>query len=713
MTGTEKDLQSQKNAAGGMTAEEMLAKVDKESQVRKTAGYWAKLITLIAVAMSVYHLVTCEYTLPSMHHRSIHLAFLVALTFLLYPVDPARKSNRIPPLVLGWYFIALSSLIYLFYEFDPLGLNLSTTACCAAGVAAAVGAALLDKLYGRISKGNGPSVPDLIWLVLALSSSLYIFFQFDAFSIRGRAVPLDYFMGGVVILCVLEATRRSVGKELALLAVVFLAYGYYGYLIPGTFGHTGFSVKRLIYQIYLSSEGIFGTALGVSATYIFLFILFGAFLTVTGMGRFIKDIALCLSGRTIGGEAKVAIVASGMMGMINGSAVGNVAATGSFTIPMMREAGFPPVFAAAVVAVAGTGGMIMPPVMGSASFIMAEYLGLHYSKIMLAAAIPAVLYYLAEYYYIHVQAKKQHMRVIPSAQITPFLAIMKKEGHLILPIILIVWELMIGRTPLYAAFHGILCVIVVSSFRASSRMSLSGLVKALADGARQCVSVGVACAVVGVIIAITNMSGLGLVLGDNIVSLAGGSVFLTTFFTMVVSIILGMGLPTTACYIVTATIAAPPLIKMGVNPLAVHMFVYYFACLSNLTPPVAIASYGAAGISGQNPSKVGWMGFRISLAAFLIPFTFIYSPQLLLVEGTVLSISWATITSMVGACALASALQGYLLSPLNPLLRVLLFAAAVGLIFPEVISDIAGIAILAGLWLYQRNLMKKGKGVES
>lgn len=645
MNSTEPEKKTEKQSAA-MTAEEMLRKVDKESQVRKTSEFWTKVVMVIAIAMSVYHLVTCQFTVAAMQHRSIHLAFLLVLAFLLYP---ASEKN----------------------------------------------------------KGKGPSLFDMLWLLASLISSLYILFMFDEFSIRGSAIMLDYVMGGILIVCVLEATRRCVGIQLTILSGLFLLYGYYGHLIPGPLGCMKFSVKRLIYQIYLSSEGIFGTALGVSATYIFLFILFGAFLTVTGMGRFIKDIAMCLSGRTIGGEAKVSVVASGLMGMINGSAVGNVAATGSFTIPMMRSAGFPPVFAAAVVAVAGTGGMIMPPVMGSASFIMAEYLGIHYSKIMLAAALPAVLYYVAEYFYIHIQARKQHMRVVPSSEITPFWSVMKKDGHLIIPIILIVWELLIGRTPLFAAFHGIICVAIVSCFRASSRMTVKSFFKAMADGARQCVSVGIACAVVGIIIAVINLSGLGLVLGDNIVSLAHGNILLTTFFTMVVSIILGMGLPTTACYIVTATIAAPPLIKMGVNPLAVHMFVYYFACLSNLTPPVAIASYGAAGISGQNPSEVGWMGFRISLAGFLIPFTFIYSPQLLLVEGNFLSITLATVSSLFGAYALAAALQGYIKAPIGMLLRIVLFGAAVCLIIPGLVTDLIGYVVIGGLFLYQHFTEKK------
>ncbi len=623
-------------------AEKVLEKADAEARFRKYGGRWAVAVTVIAVAMSIFHLYTSGFgTLMAMKQRSVHLAFLVLLTFLLYPGSKRAPRNR-------------------------------------------------------------PSAVDWIWIILSVSSSLYIFFTFEAFSMRGTAIPLDITMGAILIVCVLEATRRSVGKELMILALLFLAYGYWGEYVPGVLGHTGFTYKRIVYQLFLSSEGIFGISLGVSATYIFLFILFGAFLTETGMGRFIKDLAMSLAGRTIGGEAKVSIVASGLMGMINGSAVGNVAATGTFTIPLMTGAGFKPVFAAAVVAVAGTGGMIMPPVMGAASFIMAEFLGLHYGVIMLAAAIPAVLYYLAEYAVIHIEAVKTGMKPIPRDEIIPLTKVMKERGHLLVPIVVIVYLLLIGRTPLYAAFYGIISSIAVSFLTRATRLTWKSFFKAMESGARQSVGVGIACAVVGNIIGITNLTGLGLVLGDNIVSLAGGSVLITTFLTMIVCVILGMGLPTTACYIVTATIAAPALMKLGVNPLAAHMFTYYFACLSNLTPPVAIASYGAAGLSGQSPSAVGWTGFRISLAGFLIPFTFIFNPELLLVGGDYVSITISTVTSIIGVIALASSLQNFLYVRMNFIQRTGMFFGALLLIFPGLITDIAGVALAGTVFFWQK-----------
>ncbi|MDR1979432.1 MAG: TRAP transporter permease [Synergistaceae bacterium] len=637
-------------------AEEVLEQIDKESSFRKYAGGWAKVVAVVATLMSLYHLVTSSgvWIRPSMHHQSVHLTFLLILTFLLYPA------------------------------------------------------------FGK-KKGSGPSYFDLAWLVVSAAASIYILLYFDEFSIRGTAILRDIVMGGILVVCVLEATRRSVGKELMILAIVFLAYGLWGDYLPGLLGHTGFSLRRIVYQTYLTSEGIFGVALSISATYIFLFILFGAFLAETGMGGFIKDFAMCLAGRTIGGEAKVAIVTCGLMGMINGSAVGNVAATGTFTIPMMRSAGFKPVFSAALVAAAGTGGMIMPPVMGAASFIMAEYLGMHYSRIMLAAAIPAILYYFSQYVFVHIEARRLGMQKVPSDKITPMLVVLRKQGYMIVPIAVIIYLLLIGRTPLYAAFYGIMSTLVVTAgagiFQGKLVEMLKSYLRALEQGARQSVSVGVACAVVGIINSITNLTGLGFTLGSAIVELAAGSIILTAFLTMILSIILGMGLPTTACYIITATIGAPALLKLGVNPLAAHMFVYYFACLSNLTPPVAIASYGAAGLSGQNPSEVGWAGFRIALAGFVIPYTFIYAPSLLFVGDSYVEIVTASVTATIGVIAAAAAVQGYIFAPINMALRVLLFVAACLLIFPGLSTDLVGIGIFAAMGVYQKMQIRASTAV--
>jgi TRAP transporter 4TM/12TM fusion protein len=626
--------------------EEVLEKYDTESRFRRYAGAMAVIVTMVAVAMAAFHLYTAGFgTLMSMKQRAVHLTFLFLMTFLLYPATNKSKKSM--------------------------------------------------------------TVFDILWLVASVSSSLYIFLFFDAFANRGTAIPRDIYMGIVAIICILEGARRTVGKELPILSLVFLAYGFYGQHIPGILGHTGFTMRRIVYHLYLSSEGVFGIALGVSATFIFLFILFGAFLGETGMAEFINKVSMAMAGRSPGGPGKVAIVASGLMGTINGSAVANVVTTGAFTIPLMKSVGYKSHFAGAVEAVSSTGGQIMPPVMGAAAFVMAEFLGIRYSTIMIAAILPAALYYLAVYFMVHLEALRTGLKGLPKEMLPSAWDVFKAKGHLTIPLFVIVRLLIAGRTPLYSAFYGILWTIGCSWLRKETRLTFKGLIKAMEGGARSAIGVGMACAVVGIVIGITSLTGIGLVLGDNIIRLAGGNLLLTLFLTMVVSIILGMGLPSTACYIVAATIAAPSLTKMGIPPLAAHMFVFYFACLSNITPPVALAAYAGAGIAKTSPSKVGWTAFRLALAGFIIPFIFVYHPVLLFIGGTPLEIALAVVTSVIGVLALGCSLQNYMFTHTNILQRVALFAAALVLIMPGVQTDIIGLAVLIAIALWQKSTLKR------
>ena len=626
---------------------ELLEKYDAESRYRRLTGFWAAVVSAIAIGMSAFHLYTSGFgALMAMKQRGIHLAFLLALVFLLYPAS--RKSSRTRP--------------------TPI---------------------------------------DMMWLVAGVASTLYVVFTFEAFSRRGGVANIwDYTFGVIAIVCVLEAARRVEGNQLPLLALVFWMYGIFGDRLPGILGHTGFSFKRIVYHLYLSSEGIFGVALGVSATYIFLFILFGAFLGETGMAELINKASLAVAGRSPGGPAKVAVVASGLLGMINGSAVANVCTTGAFTIPLMKSVGYRPVFAGAVEAVASTGGQIMPPIMGAAAFVMAEFLGVSYAKIMIAAILPALLYYLACYTMIHLEAVKTGLKGLSPEQLPSLREVLRTRGHLVLPLIVIVYLLVSGKTPLFSAFWGIVATVVSSWLRKDTRLSLRGFLRALENGARSSVGVGIACAVVGNIIGITSLTGLGLTLGDNIVSLAGGSMMLTLALTMVVSIILGMGLPTTACYIVAAATCAPALIKLKVPALAAHMFVFYFACLSNLTPPVALAAYTGAGIAGANPSQVGWTAFRLSVAGFIVPYIFVTSPVLLLSGGTMGEFALAAVTGVIGTIALGAAVQGHYAGPLNVVQRAVLMAGSLALLVPGISTDLLGLAALVGIYLWQR-LVKK------
>ncbi|GAB6174592.1 TRAP transporter permease [Paradesulfitobacterium aromaticivorans] len=630
--------------ASDEVVQELLEKYDSESRFRKFAPRtkMAIFVSTVAILWSAFQLWTAGFgTLEAIKMRAAHLTFVLVLIFLLYP---ARKKNmKSLPSIFDWGLIALSI---------------------------AVGA--------------------------------YIFIANDELAMRGGlAITRDYFFGALAILVVFEGGRRALGKELPILGLLFLVYAYLGEYIPGSFGHSGFSLKRIIEHMYLGTEGIFGTALGVSASYIFLFVLFGAFLGETGMAKFINDSSMALAGTSPGGPAKVAVFASGLMGTINGSAVANVATTGAFTIPLMKSVGYKPHFAGAVEAVASTGGQIMPPVMGAAAFIMAEFLNIPYKNIMIAALLPAFLYYLAVFVMVHLEALKTGLSGIPREELPSMKVVVKERGHLVLPLIAIIYLLVKGVTPTYAAFYGIIIAVLASYLRKSTRMSFKGILMAMEMGAKGSIGVAIATAVVGFIVGVSSLTSLGITLGDNMVDLAHGSLILTLILSMITAIILGMGMPTTAVYIVGATIVAPALVKLGVDPLSAHLFVFYFGNISNVTPPVALAAFTGAGIAGADPSKVGWTAARLAIAGFLIPFIWIYSPALI-AQGHPTEILLAAITASVGVIALAAASQGFLVTKTSTVQRVLLAAAALGLIKPGLITDIFGLSVLVIVYLWQK-----------
>lgn len=614
---------------------EIVEKFQVEARFRRLAGLWARIVSVIAIAMSAFQWYTAGFgTLQQMKQRGVHLGFMLALIFLLYPASKGSPKNR-------------------------------------------------------------PSYLDIFLAALGFAGGTYHLFYYDAIALRGgTANAYDYFWGIVTLVLILEATRRCVGKELAILALVFLGYGLFGHKIPGMFGHTGFTWDRIVYHLYISSEGVFGTALGVSATYIFMFILFGAFLAETGMSKFITELSMALAGGTAGGPAKVAVVASALMGTINGSAVANVVGTGAFTIPLMKSIGYAPHFAGAVEAVASTGGQIMPPVMGAAAFVMAEFLGMPYAKIMIAAILPALLYYLADFVQVHYEAKKIGLLGLPREQLPKLGVVLRNGWHLTLPLITIVYLLLSGKTPLFAAFWGTVITIASSWLKKETRLSLKAFLRAMESGAREAISVGIACAVVGFVVGIVTLTGLGLTLGDKILALAGGNLFATMFLTMILCIILGMGLPTTACYIVAATVAAPALLKVGVPALPAHFFVFYYACLANITPPVALAAYAGAGLAGSNPFKTGWTAVRLGIAGFIVPFMFVYSPILLLQTSNVPQLIQAIITSVIGVISLGIGAEGFFRSSLSLLERLFFIAGALGLMIPGTFTDLLGLALV-------------------
>lgn len=452
-------------------------------------------------------------------------------------------------------------------------------------------------------------------------------------------------------------------------------------------------MERITQHLFWGSQGIFGIAIGVSSTFVFVFIVFGVFLKYSGLSGFISDIALALAGHTPGGPAKVAVLASALTGTINGSALANVATTGVITIPLMKRNGYRPRFAAAVEAVASTGGQFAPPVMGAVGFVMAEYLGLPYATVMLAATLPAVLYYLAVILVVHFEAKKQGLSGIARENLPRALEVLKEKGHLAIPLVLLVTLLLTGFTPLFAGVVSIGCTVVVSWLRPSTRMGLYDIVKSLEEGARGVIGVGVACLVIGMIIGVVSLTGLGLNLGFFIVQFTSGSALIASVLVMIMSIILGMGVPGVAAYVIVAAVGAPILIDAGIEPISAHMFILFFASLSNITPPVALASYIAAGIAQTDETKVSFTAVKVGLIGFILPFMFIYEPGLLLDPANLSASIIPMLKALVAIVFITVALQAWLFARVNLLSRVVLFFSGLLLFTPDNVTSFIGLGL--------------------
>ena len=600
-----------------------------------------RVLRVVAIAMSIYHLWAATFGAPeAMMHRSVHLTFTFGLIFL------TSLSSR------------------------KKGLSLVT---------------------------------DLVLLAAAMISMAHIFLNYEYVVTRYPYVQSlsgwDFWLGIVVTLLLLEASRRTIGWALPLTAVAFLLYGLFGQHLPGLLRHTGFSLETLIDQLYLTTEGIFGIPLGVSATYVILFVIYGAFLEESGTGEAFTNFATSLVGGTKGGPGKISCVSSSLFGTISGSAVANVMVDGWLTIPLMKRAGFRPQAAAAIEATASTGGQIMPPVMGAAAFVMAEFTGISYVDICKHALVPALLYYLALFMAIHFEASRSGLLGLPKEERPSLSSVMKEKGHLFIPIGVIVYFMIAGFTPMLACLYAIASVLPSSFLRKESRMDLRKILRALEAGARNMLPVAAACACAGIVVGIINLTGLGLKFTGIMLDVAGGSLAPALILTMITGIILGMGLPTTAAYIVQASLLIPALIKLGVPVIAAHLFVFYFAILSAITPPVAMAVYAAAGISGSNVWQTGLQAVRMGATGFIVPFMFVYGPSLLLM-GNWLEIIMAIISASVGVILLSAGLMGWFVGETRLWQRGLLVLSAILLIKPGLTTDLvgAGIALIVGLW---------------
>ena len=617
-------------------AEAVLKKYDKDSDTMEYTGLMAKFVSALAITFSIFQLYTATFgVLDAQLQRAVHLGFGLALVYLLYPTRKSWSRTKVHPL-------------------------------------------------------------DVVLAILGAAAPAYILIEYQQLVLRsGLVSDTDLAVGLVGILLVVEATRRVVGLPMVTVVILFLAYAFAGPYMPGVLAHRGLTVSQLVGHLYFTTEGIFGIPLGVSSTFIFLFILFGAYLESTGLGKFFIDLANSIAGWASGGPAKVAVLSSGLMGTVSGSSVANVVGTGSLTIPMMKKLGYHKNFAGAVEAAASTGGQLMPPVMGAAAFLMAEFVGVPYIDIVKAAVIPALLYFTGVWLGVHFEAKRSNLKGLPRDQLPKMGQLLMERGHLAIPLVVIVYLLVSGYTPMRAALVAIVLSIVCSALRKSTRMKPIEIVRGLDKGARNVLSVLVACASAGIVIGVVTKTGVGLKLASGLLALSGGLLLPTLFFTMITAIVLGMGVPTTANYVITSTIAAPAIIQMGVPVLAAHMFVFYFGIIADVTPPVALAAFAGAGIAGGNALKTGINASKLAIAAFIIPYMFVLSPVILMVDATIGNVLLATVTAIIGMVALSSALIGYLVDNCRAYERIILIAGGLMMIKPGMLTDIAGFVLFA------------------
>jgi TRAP transporter 4TM/12TM fusion protein len=632
------DLESSATISANAVKGDAFTETPIDEPKNTMGGVWGAVVKVVAITFSVFQLYSAAtglYAPPI--QRGIHLAFALSLTFLVFPARGKARAG------VPWY--------------------------------------------------------DLLLVLVGLAVGIYqvVYYEHIANS-AGDFLLRDEIMAGIAVLILLEATRRAVGLPLVILMLAAMSYALFGPYLPGGLQHAGFSLRRVVSHEYLGLEGIFGIPLAVSSTFVFLFILFGAFLRISGLGKAFIDIALALAGHTTGGPAKVAIVASGLFGMISGSSTANAVTIGSFTIPLMKKVGYKPHYAAAVEAAAGTGGQLMPPVMGVAAFIMSEMIGVPYLTIAASAALPAVLYYTCLLVSVHLESKKEGLGGLDRSQLPRLRNVIWNSGPLAVPLFGLVYLLVTGWTPLMSALAAIVLTVLVTPFQKATRMGFRELLRALEEGATGALTVAIACAAAGAVVGIVTLTGAGLAAGYGLVDLAGGVLLLTMFYTAISALILGTAVPTTATYIICATVCAPALIKLGVPILPAHLFVFYFGIIADITPPVALAAYAAAGVANSDPMRTGVTATRLAISAFLIPFIFASDPSMLVVGYPIAKVVEVTVASLIGMFALSAAAVGYWRGLLPYWQRGLLTVGALGLLVPGLITDLIGLAILFVVW---------------
>jgi TRAP transporter 4TM/12TM fusion protein len=629
--------------------QELLEKFDPDAATRKLNGTMGWVVFFGLLAFSTFQLYTAIFgVLTAQLQRSIHLGFALAIIFLLFPANKKNlRRNKV-----AWYDLLLALIAVAVGAYWPL---------------------MIDELVGRV----------------------------------GRLTEMDFYIGLAAILLVLEATRRTVGLPITVIASLFLMYALYGPYMPGFLAHRGLALDTMVHTMFFTTEGILGTPLGVSSTFIFLFLLFGAFLVKTGVGQYFNDLAVSVAGSRVGGPAKVAIFSSALQGTISGSSVANVVTSGSFTIPMMKKLGYRKEFAGGVEAAASTGGQLMPPIMGAAAFLMVEFIGggITYWEIAKAATIPALLYFTGIWIMTHFEARRVGLRGMTKEEMPDRKEVLKKI-YLLLPILIVILLMVSGMSIMRAALWSIVSTIVVSSIRKDTRIGFKDMIHALVDGARTALGVAAATAAAGIIVGVVTKTGLGLKLANGLLDLSGGYLIPTLMLTMVAAIVLGMGSPTTANYVITSTIAAPAIILLGVPDLSAHLFVFYFGIIADITPPVALAAFAAAGVSGGEPLRTGVNSAKLAIAAFIIPYMFVLSPELLMIDTTWYYLIWVVFTAISGMLAIGAGIIGFWLRKLHWYERVMGLVGGIMLIYPEGMSDIIGLGVF--LLLIALQLVFKG-----
>ena len=549
---------------------------------------------------------------------------------------------------------------------------------------------------------------DLFIAVVGFAVLIYHVIFFEQISQRwGNLTETELWLGVICVLVLLEATRRSIGWSIVILALVFLGYAFSGPHLPGILYHRGYSLERVISHLYLGGSGIFGTPLGVSSTFVMMIVIFGAFLERSGAGKVLMDIATGATGRTRGGPAKAAVVGSSLMGMISGTAVANVLTTGTISIPLMKRNGYRPHVAGAIEAVASTGGQLMPPVMGAAAFIMADIIERPYVDIAAAAIIPAFLYYLVLFLVVHFEALKNNIPVLSAQELPGVSDSLWRGGYLLLPLIVFGWLLIMGYSVMFTSFWAVVAVLLMSYIKPKRGFTLKDIALTFMDAANAALPVAIACAAAGIIIGIITLTGLGLKFSSLIIAVAGSNLLLALFLTLIASLVLGMGLPTAAAYILVSTLVAPALVELGVDLLAAHLFCFYGAMLSAITPPVAMAAYAAASIANANPFRIAVTACGFGAAAFVVPFCFVINPALIGL-GTIQNVLISVLTAVVGCTAIASAVQGWFLCRMSIIERVGAFLGGLLLTSPEFFTDLIG-AIFITLAVIRQLLVQKGE----